>query len=131
MPSFYVRTMRVGYRNTLAITQPTNSQRLVGSTMVCPYRTAIEKQPYETLSLAGVLLGSEVRVVDPTNAEFVVGVEAMTTTTYSWTYRAPVEPTKVTLSIIKPGFHVFSQEIMVGIGSTPILVTQRLNEAYI
>lgn len=131
MPSFYARSARVGYRNTLVILEPTKSQRVVGTTMVSPYRTNEEKQPYETLTVSGLLIGSEVRLVTDQNTEFVAGEETAASTTLSWTYKAPLPAKILTLNVIKPGYHVFSQEVTVGSGNINILVIQRFNEAYI
>lgn len=93
-------------------------------------RTDQEKMPMESLALTNIVLGSEVRIVDSQANEFISGIEETVTTSLSWTYQAPVQPKIVMLNIIKPGYHVVSQEIVVGSGSQSIKIFQKVNGAY-
>lgn len=132
MSGFYVKGRLFSRCNyARQYTARDKAQRVVGVAVGCVQRTQTEKMPMERLSVTDILLGSEVRVITASFTEAVSGVETSTTGNLTWDYRAPVTPETVTVNVIKPGYIVFSQEIIMGAGNKTVKVIQRINEAYL
>jgi hypothetical protein len=92
-------------------------------------RTDQEKAKTETLEIGNLIAGSEVRLVTSGNEEFVQGVES-SDVSLTLSYKVPLEPLVLTLSIINPGYYVASQLYVTGLGNRTIQIFQKVNEAY-